>query len=214
MPASVASSACRTRFAEPPAGTFGALKRAKIRATFFMQVPKEESHHAWVVKASGETHTLTVNPSDGRSPQKQGLSFAVKEPGKVTLAIDCTEEPPPAATRICFRWKLYASAQRRRRERTAAESWQVLAPFVRFRAPLTANGAATWQGRSNAAAGFLAATTNGTAHNLLPPAATPQGQPAAKLAKRKPPRRPGPAAARERRQRTPSASRTRRVLHE
>ncbi len=77
-------------------------EKGEIKATFFMQVPAAETNHIWVIKVGDETQTLKVSASDGRAPQIQTLKFTVKQPGKVTLAIDCTKTPPPAQTRICF----------------------------------------------------------------------------------------------------------------
>lgn len=74
----------------------------EIKATFFMQVPAGEADHPWTIKVGGDTQTLQVEANDGQTPQKQTLSFTVKQPGKVTFAIDCTATPPPAATRIYY----------------------------------------------------------------------------------------------------------------
>jgi hypothetical protein len=74
----------------------------EIKATFFMQVPAGEANHPWVIKAGDETQTLAVKASDGQSPQEQTLTFAVRAPGNVTFAIDCTKNPPGAETRIYY----------------------------------------------------------------------------------------------------------------
>jgi hypothetical protein len=73
-----------------------------IKATFFMQVPAAEAGHAWTIKAGDECRTFKANTSDGQSPQEQTLTFAVKQRGKVAFVVDCTKNPPAAATRICF----------------------------------------------------------------------------------------------------------------
>ncbi len=72
----------------------------EIKATFYMQVPAGEADHVWMIKVGDETQTLKVASSDGQSPQPQTLTFNVKQPGKVTLTIDCTKSPPPAETQI------------------------------------------------------------------------------------------------------------------
>lgn len=71
-----------------------------ITAEFFMEVPASETNHVWTITAGGESKALVAHASDGASPQKQVLTFDVKEPGKVTFAFDCTMNPPAAATRI------------------------------------------------------------------------------------------------------------------
>ncbi len=72
----------------------------EIKATFFIQIPSGTTHRAWTVTAGDEKQTLTVQPDDGQSPQEQALTFAVKQSGKITFAIDCTTNPPAAETRI------------------------------------------------------------------------------------------------------------------
>ena len=72
----------------------------EIKITFFMQVPAGEADHPWTIKVGDEPQTLKVEANDGQTPQKQTITFAVKQPGKVTVAIDCTATPPPPATRI------------------------------------------------------------------------------------------------------------------
>lgn len=74
----------------------------EIKATFFMQVPAGEANHPWVINVGDETQTLNVHPSDGSAPQQRTLTFTVKQPGKITFAIDCTKNTPPAETRIRF----------------------------------------------------------------------------------------------------------------
>ena len=74
----------------------------EIKATFFMQVPAGETSHPWVIKVGDEKQSLKVNASDGQSPQEQTLAFIVKQAGRVTFAIDCSNTPPPAKTRIDF----------------------------------------------------------------------------------------------------------------
>jgi hypothetical protein len=71
-----------------------------IKATFFMLVPADETVHPWTIKVGDEQQTLKVNANNGQSPQAQTLTFTVKQPGKVTFAIDCTKTPPAAQTRI------------------------------------------------------------------------------------------------------------------
>ncbi len=78
------------------------VEAGEIKASFFMQVPTAEAGHPWAIRVGDETQTLKVNPSDGQSPQMQALKFTVKQPGKVTFTIDCTQTPPPAETRIRF----------------------------------------------------------------------------------------------------------------
>ena len=72
----------------------------EIQATFFMQVPAREAGHPWVIRVGDESHTLKAHASDGQPAQEQTLTFTVKQPGKITLAIDCTKTPPAAETRI------------------------------------------------------------------------------------------------------------------
>jgi len=74
----------------------------QIKATFFMQVPPAEAGHPWVIQVGDQRQTLPAQPSAGQTPQPQTLTFAVKEPGKVTVAIDCTKTPPAAETRIYY----------------------------------------------------------------------------------------------------------------
>src|SRR5262249_35730512 len=56
----------------------------------------------WTIKVGEQSQRLNVTANDGSSPQPATLTFNLKQPGKVTFAIDCTTNPPPAQTRIAF----------------------------------------------------------------------------------------------------------------
>lgn len=93
------------RLSEDVSGTVRHLwcpEAGEIKATFFMQVPAQEAKHPWVIQVGDESKTLKAEQNDGLSPQKQTLTFNVKQPGKVTFAIDCTKNAPPAETRLYY----------------------------------------------------------------------------------------------------------------
>ena len=77
-------------------------RAGEIKATFFMQVPAGETKSPLGDQSGDEKQSLKVNVSDGQLPQEQTLTFIVKQPGRVTFAIDCSNTPPPAKTRIDF----------------------------------------------------------------------------------------------------------------
>jgi hypothetical protein len=104
----------------------------QLKATFFMEVPADETNHVWVIKAGDERQRLTVHVSDGRSPQEQTLTFTVPQPGKVTFAIDCTTNPPAAATRI-YSIRLDGSAVNK--ASLLRTRWRPSAVHARFCAP-------------------------------------------------------------------------------
>jgi len=113
----------------------------EIKATFFMQVPDGEANHPWVLTVGDETQTLKVNPSDGQAPQQQTLTFTVKQPGKVTFAIDCTKTPPPAETRVYY-IRLEGSAVNK--ASLLRTRWRPAAVHSRFYAPTTCPAPKMW----------------------------------------------------------------------
>jgi hypothetical protein len=104
----------------------------KIKATFFLQVPAGEAGHSWVIKVGEETQTLKAEQNDGESPQKQTLTFTVKQPGKYTFTIDCTKNAPPAETRLYY-IRLEGTAVNK--ASVLRTRWRPLAVHTHFYAP-------------------------------------------------------------------------------
>ena len=113
----------------------------EIKATFFMQVPRREANHPWVIQVGEESQTLKANENDGESSQKQTLIFTVKQSGKVTFAIDCTKNPPPAETKL-FYIRLEGTAVNK--ASLLRVRWRPAAVHARFNAPESCPNPKMW----------------------------------------------------------------------
>ncbi|MCP5548426.1 MAG: fibronectin type III domain-containing protein [Akkermansiaceae bacterium] len=77
-------------------------EKGRVRAAFHLNVPKEEEGTRWTVRFGNETRTLVANASGPADAQKQVLDFDVKQPGRITFTVDCSEHAPPPGTTIHF----------------------------------------------------------------------------------------------------------------
>ena len=113
----------------------------EIKATFFMQVPADEANHLWVIKTGDETQSLKVIASDGQSPQPQTLTFSVKQPGKLTFAIDCTKNPPSTQTRIYY---IHLEGSAVNKASLLRVRWRPAAVHAHFYAPASCPAPKMW----------------------------------------------------------------------
>ena len=74
----------------------------EIHAACVLKVSANQAGHTLVIKVGDDEKSLSLNQSDGESPQAQSLSFNLKSAGEITFSIDCTNNPLPPETRICY----------------------------------------------------------------------------------------------------------------
>ena len=143
---------CLKPTSDPPRGTarwhLWLLKPGEIRATFFLTVPKAEIGHEWVIRLGEEARTLRATESNGDKPQEQTLVFNTRATGRLLFAIDCTQAPPPAGSRV-HRVRLEGSALEGASLLRAR--WRPAAVHARFQAPGSCPSPSMWVFESRSA---------------------------------------------------------------
>jgi len=113
----------------------------KIEAQFFLRVPSDEAGHTWTIRIGDDARKMSVNESDASGPQKQSLMFDIKEPGKVTFAVDCSKQLPPANTRLHFIRLTGSATENASLLRTR---WRPSAVHARYSAPASCADPDMW----------------------------------------------------------------------
>ncbi|MBK1854785.1 DUF3472 domain-containing protein [Verrucomicrobiaceae bacterium 5K15] len=107
-------------------------KPGTVQLRFLMTVPEAERGTEWTIRVGDQVQRLKTNSSDGRKAQDQGLRFDVAEAGKVTVAIDCSEQAPAKLSKI-HRIQLKGAAVQQAKLLRAR--WRPAAAHLRFQAP-------------------------------------------------------------------------------
>ncbi len=75
-------------------------KEGELTATFYMDIPPEESKEPWDVRFGDDVQKLQLNPSTDGLPQMQTLTFIVKKAGKYPFFVGRGKTPLGPGTKI------------------------------------------------------------------------------------------------------------------
>ncbi|QDS85890.1 hypothetical protein EC9_00470 [Rosistilla ulvae] len=101
-----------------------------IQAKLFLQLPSQHPQTRWQVQWGDEVQSLNLRPSDG--PAGIPISFDVKQPGKLRVALKCLTEPVPMETEI---HRIELSGPAIRDAKLLRVRWRPSAVHTRFYAP-------------------------------------------------------------------------------